>query len=83
MNEQCYLTKQEAAEYLRISRSNLETYLSEIPHYRLGKKEKGKVIFRRADLDKWIENYRVNRSITKSQIDQEVDDILNQLQTKA
>lgn len=78
-----YFTKQEAADYLRVSRSNLESYINEIPHFRLGKKEKGKVIFRRTDLDKWIESYRIEHPITKNQIDQEVDEILKQLQTKA
>ena len=79
MRDNAYLTKVEAADYLRISRSNLETYIPEIPHFRLGNKQKGKVIFRRTDLDRWVENYRVEGRISKS----EVDELLEEIQRKA
>jgi excisionase family DNA binding protein len=51
-----YMGKKEAAEYLAISVSNLEKRLHEVPHFRLGKK----VLFKKSELDRWMEQHREN-----------------------
>ncbi len=49
-----YMDKREAAEYTSLSIRNLESRLGEIPHFRVGKK----VVFKKSELDHWIEKYR-------------------------
>jgi excisionase family DNA binding protein len=51
-----YLDKRSAAKYLDVSPRWIEDRLHEIPHYRPG----GKILFRRSELDEWIEAYRVH-----------------------
>jgi len=47
-----YMTKVECQEYLRISKSSLEKLVKEgLPRIKLDRK----VIFRKADVDKWLE----------------------------
>jgi len=50
--ETAYLTKQEAADYLRISLSKLNVWLREkvLPHYKIG----SRVLLSRDDLDKFV-----------------------------
>ena len=50
-----YLNLKEAAEFLPLSERTLRQHLNEIPHFRYGKK----IIFRRSDLDRWMETFRV------------------------
>lgn len=52
MQERAYLTKKEAAEYLRLSRATLDRLVKkrELLSAKIGKK----VIFRRKDLDKFM-----------------------------
>src|SRR5437867_1190949 len=49
-----YLPITAAAEYIGVSRRFLEGRRSEIPHYRPG----NKILFKRSDLDRWMELYR-------------------------
>ena len=49
-----YMNKREAAAYTSLSTRNLEARLPEIPHYRVGKK----ILFKKSELDKWMEAYR-------------------------
>ena len=50
-----YLSLKEAAEYLPLSERTIREHLKVIPHFRYGKK----IIFRRSELDGWIESFRV------------------------
>jgi len=50
-----YLDLKEAAEYLPVSERTLRKHLKEIHHYRCGRK----IAFRRSDLDRWMEGFRV------------------------
>ena len=50
-----YMDLKEAAEYLPLSERTIRQHLNEIPHFRYGKK----IIFRRSELDQWIEGFRV------------------------
>jgi excisionase family DNA binding protein len=52
-----YLTLQEAAEYLRVSERNLRNIVksNKIPFY----KPEGKILFKVSELDKYIENNKV------------------------
>jgi len=49
-----YLDKREAVAYLCLSTRNLEARLPEIPHFRVGKK----ILFKKSELDRWMETYR-------------------------
>ncbi len=49
-----YMDKRGAVEYTSLSVRNLEARLPEIPHYRVGKK----VLFKKSELDRWMETYR-------------------------
>jgi excisionase family DNA binding protein len=49
-----YLSIRDAASYLGLSRRFLDSRLGEIPHYRPGAKK----LFKRSDLDWWMEQYR-------------------------
>ena len=49
-----YMNKREAATYISLSTRNLEARLPEIPHYRVGKK----ILFKKSEIDKWMETYR-------------------------
>ena len=49
-----YLDKKAAASYTSLSIRNLEARLDEIPHFRVGQK----ILFRKSELDRWMETYR-------------------------
>ena len=49
-----YLDKRAAAAYTSLSIRNLESRLDEIPHFRVG----NKVLFKKSELDRWMETYR-------------------------
>jgi len=53
-----YLDKAGAAKYLGQSVRWLESRMHEIPQYRPG----SKVLFRRSELDSWMDHYRVRPS---------------------
>ncbi len=50
-----YMDLKEAAEYLPLSERTIREYLNEIPHFRCGRK----IVFRRSELDRWMEGFRV------------------------
>lgn len=52
--KQGYLSKAQAAAYLCLSTRTLEKHLQTIPHFRVGRK----ILFRRSELDQWLEQYR-------------------------
>ncbi len=49
-----YMNKREAATYISLSTRTLEERLREIPHFRVGRK----VLFKKSELDRWIEQFR-------------------------
>ena len=53
-----YMGKREAAAYTGLSTRTLEGRLGEIPHFRVGKK----VVFKKSELDRWMETYREGSS---------------------
>ena len=48
------MTLQETADYLRMSRSWVQERTHTIPNFKVG----GKRLFRKSDVDKWLEAYR-------------------------
>ncbi len=50
-----YMDLKEAAEYLPLSERTIREHLKVIPHFRYGKK----IVFRRSELDRWMEGFRV------------------------
>lgn len=58
ISEKVYFTKQEAAEYTRFSARTIESLLArgELKAFRPGRK----LLFRRTDLDAFIQQYPVN-----------------------
>lgn len=57
-----YLTKTEAAEYMRISIAALERLMRQgLPHMKLAEGRRGRVLFRRADVDAWLETKIVKK----------------------
>ena len=50
-----YLSLPEAAKYLCLSQRTLREHLKSIVHYRYGRK----IIFKRSQLDSWVETFRV------------------------
>jgi excisionase family DNA binding protein len=55
--EKDFFTKRELMEYLRISRGTVDKFMRHqgLPYIKLGKK----VLFRKSDIDRWIESKRV------------------------
>jgi len=51
-----YMNLAQTLEYLPLSERNIRNRLSGIPHYRVGKK----LLFKRSELDLWMENHREN-----------------------
>ena len=45
----------QATEYLSLSKRFIREHLKEIPHYRPGGR---KIVFRKSELDRWMEGYR-------------------------
>ena len=50
-----FMDLKEVTEYLPLSEGTIREHLNEIPHFRCGRK----IIFRRSELDRWMEGYRV------------------------
>ena len=50
-----YMDLKEAAQYLPLSKRTIWEHLKTIPHFRYG----SKVIFRKSELDQWMETFRV------------------------
>ena len=50
-----YLSLKEAADYLPLSERTIREHLKTIPHFRCGRK----IIFRKSELDRWMESFRV------------------------
>jgi excisionase family DNA binding protein len=56
-----YLTKREAAEYTRVSIATLERLMRKgLPHIKLERR----VLFRREDIDRWLESKTVRKART-------------------
>ena len=49
-----YMDKRGAAKYTSLAVRNLESHLDEIPHFRVG----NKVLFKKSELDHWMETHR-------------------------
>ncbi len=49
-----YMTLAQTLEYLPLSERNIRERLSEIPHYRVGKR----LLFKKSELDSWMQGYR-------------------------
>ena len=62
--QDCYLDKREAAAYTSLSTRTLEGRLDEIPHFRVGKK----ILFKKSELDHWMETHREGGSRNLDQI---------------
>ena len=58
MNEDRLFTKEDAAKYLHISRATLGRLMKEIPYIKLAGK-KGRVLFKKSDIDAWLESKKV------------------------
>ena len=50
-----YLDLKQASEYLPLSARTIREHLKTIPHFRCGRK----IIFRKSELDQWMETFRV------------------------
>ncbi len=50
-----YMDLKEAAQYLPLSKRTIWEHRNTIPHFRYGKK----IIFRKSELDRWMETFRV------------------------
>ena len=50
-----FMDLKETVEYLPLSERTIREHLNEIPHFRCGRK----IIFRRSELDRWMEGFRV------------------------
>ena len=48
-----YLAEHDARRYLSLSERKLRNHLSEIKHYRIGRK----LLFKKSDLDRWMERF--------------------------
>jgi excisionase family DNA binding protein len=68
-----YLSKAEASEYLSLSVRTIEKRLSEMPHFKVG----GKILFKKTELDDWMERYRESNIDIGKLADDVVKDILN------
>lgn len=55
MDEDRLLTKDEAAKYLRISRTTLGRLMKKIPYIKLDRR----VLFKKSDIDKFLESKKV------------------------
>ncbi len=68
-----YMGKREAASYTCLSTRNLEARLSEIPHYRVGQK----VLFKKSELDRWIEQFREGGNSLDRIVDETLESLSN------
>ena len=66
-----YLDKREAARYTCLSTRNLEARLDEIPHFRVGQK----ILFKKSELDRWMETYREGTQNLESIVDEAIESI--------
>ena len=73
MAQDRYMGKRQAAAYTSLSIRTLEGRLDEIPHFRLNKK----VLFKKSELDRWMEGYREGGS---RNLDRVVDEALESIQ---
>lgn len=74
MERDRYLTLQEAAAYLSISERSIRERLDEIPHFR--PLEGRKLLFKRSELDGWMEGFRVNEVDVDNVVDGVLADVL-------
>jgi excisionase family DNA binding protein len=71
-----YLPMKQAAEYLGLSPRFLASRKFEIRHYRRG----GKILFKRSDLDEWIEQHR--REPVQMDLKRLVNQVVEQVRAK-
>ena len=63
-----YMSKRESAAYLGLSLRNFESRLDQLPRYRVG----SKLLFRKSELDAWMEAHRESNGDSLSNIADEV-----------
>ena len=66
-----YLDKASAATYLSLSVRTLENYMGEIQHYKI----KRKILFKRSELDTWMQRHRV-KSGSRDDLNQIAEDAI-------
>jgi len=76
-----FLPKKEAAKYLHVGIRKLDEF-PELPRYRYPSKGKGsgRILFKRSDLDEFMEQFRV-LPVTSKQLDELTKDILKDFKT--
>src|SRR5437899_6956934 len=77
LHRDSYLPARQAAEYLGVSRRFMESRSHEIPHYRPG----GKKLFKRSDLDRWMELYR-QEPITQKDLKAMLNEVVKRVLSK-
>jgi excisionase family DNA binding protein len=83
--EKEYLTKVLAADYLNLSHRSLDYLVKrgEIPAFAVrvtGKKGYSrKLLFKRADLDRWVEKHRVSVDLDKVDLDKVVNEAIDEM----
>jgi len=68
-----YLSKVQASEYLGIALRTIDKRLYEIPHFKVGRR----ILFKRVELDEWMERYRESVIDISKLADDVVNDVLN------
>ena len=69
-----YIDKRQAATYTSLSTRTLESRLDEIPHFRVG----NKVVFKKSELDHWMETFREGNSQNLNRIADEAIESLKE-----
>jgi excisionase family DNA binding protein len=68
-----YMPKRAAAQYLGMSLRTLQSQLGQMPHYRRG----GKILFKRSELDRWMQLYRESSSSLDEMIEIAARDLVS------
>jgi excisionase family DNA binding protein len=71
LSDDRFLGEREARQYLSLSERKLRKHLSEIKHYRVGKK----LLFKKSDLDRWMERFL--ESSAELDLDRMADEVVN------
>ena len=69
-----YMSLLHAAEYLDLSERTLREHLPEIPRFKFG----NKWLFKKSDLDKWMEGFRVS-VVQERGVDRIVDEVVAEI----
>ena len=68
-----YLSKTQASDYLGIGVRTIDKRLYEIPHFKLGRR----ILFKKSELDEWMERYRESSIDISKLADDVVKDVLS------